>query len=58
MNILALPTTIDIGPISITFYACCILLGALLALGLSMWSMKSKGYDPKELEKHAHLDII
>lgn len=50
MKILALPTTIDIGPLSITFYACCILLGALLALGLSMWSMKRKGYDPKELE--------
>lgn len=50
MNILALPTSINIGPLSITFYACCILLGALLALGLSMWSMKRKGYDPKELE--------
>ena len=50
MNILALPTTIDIGPLSITFYALCILSGALLALFLSMWGIKRKGYNPKDLE--------
>ena len=50
MNILALPTSISIGPLNITFYACCILLGALLSLVLSMWKMKRIGYDPKELE--------
>lgn len=50
MNILALPTYIEIGPLKITFYACCILLGALLSLVLSMWKMKKLGYDPKELE--------
>lgn len=50
MNILALPTSFNIGPLTITLYALCILLGALLSLVLSMWSMKRKGYDPKELE--------
>ena len=50
MNILALPTSFKVGPFEITFYACCILLGAILALVLSMWSIKRKGYDPKELE--------
>ena len=50
MNILALPTSFKIGPLEVTLYACCILLGALLSLALSMWSMKRKGYDPKELE--------
>ena len=50
MNILALPTSIDIGPISITFYALCILAGAVLALVLSMWGIKRKGYNPKDLE--------
>ena len=50
MNILALPTSIDIGPVSITFYALCILTGAVLALLLSMWGIKRKGYNPKDLE--------
>ena len=45
MNILALPTSIDIGPVSITFYALCILTGAVLALLLSMWGIKRKGYN-------------
>ena len=50
MNILALPTSIKLGPLEITFYACCILLGALLSLVLSMWGIKRKGYNPKDLE--------
>ena len=50
INILALPTSFSIGPLTITLYACCILLGALLALALSMWGIKRKGYDPKDLE--------
>ena len=48
--ILALPTSFNIGPLTITLYACCILLGALLSLALSMWGIKRKGYDPKDLE--------
>lgn len=50
MNILALPTSIKLGPLEITFYACCILLGAILALVLSMWGVKKKGYKPQDLE--------
>lgn len=50
MNILALPTSINIGPLSITFYACCILLGALLSLVLTSWGIKKKGYNPKDIE--------
>ena len=50
MNFYALPTSIKLGPLEITFYACCILLGAILALVLSMWGVKKKGYNPKDLE--------
>lgn len=50
MNILALPTSFNIGPLEITFYACCILAGALLCLALTKWGVKRKGYNPQDIE--------
>lgn len=50
MNILALPSSFKIGPLEITFYACCILLGALFSLGFTMLRMKQKGYNPRDIE--------
>ena len=50
MNFLIIPSSFSIGPLEITFYACCILLGALLSLVLTKWGVKRKGYNPQDIE--------
>lgn len=49
-NILALPKTYGFGNFQITFYATFILVGALLALVLSEWRVKQRGYNPHDIE--------
>lgn len=49
-NILALPKTYGFGNFQITFYATFILVGALLALALSEWRVKQRGYNPHDIE--------
>lgn len=42
--------TIGDGKIAITFYAICILLGAIIAYKLSQFFLKKKGFDPNAIE--------
>lgn len=49
--LLNIPKGIYIGDFRlVTFYALCILLGAILALKLSQYYFKKRGYDPEDLE--------
>lgn len=50
MNFYALPTGITIGPITISFYALCILAGALASLFISMKYLSKRGYSARLLE--------
>lgn len=44
------PKVIEIGPLHITLYAICILIGAVTAYKLSQFFLKKRGYDPEAIE--------
>lgn len=47
---LFIPKGIKIGSLTITFYAICIIIGAIVAYQLSRHYLKKKGYDPNAIE--------